>query len=64
MNNLENEINKMKSLAYKGRFSIYYQPDECLVRTYFKDGSQHKEIGKTLEEAISKMVRFLKSQSL
>lgn len=55
-------IDEMVSLAYKGRFSVYYQPGECLVRTYFKDGSQHKEIGETLEEAISKMISFLKSQ--
>ena len=62
MNDLENKIDELVALAYKGKFSVYYQPDECLVRTYFKDGNQHKETGKTLEEAISKMVSFLKSQ--
>jgi len=59
---LENKIDEMVSLAHKGRFSVYSQPDECLVRTYFKDGNQHKEIGKTIEEAVSKMISFLKSQ--
>jgi hypothetical protein len=62
MNDLGNKISEMASLAYKNRFSIYYQPDECLVRTYFKDGSQHKETGKTIEEAVSKMISFLKGQ--
>lgn len=59
---MEEKIKELISLAYKSKFSIYYQPDECLVRTYFKDGNQHKETGETIEEAVSKMVNFLKSQ--
>jgi hypothetical protein len=57
---MEEKIKELIFLAYKNRFSIYYKPNECLVRTYFKDGNQHKEIGKTVEEAIEKMVAFLK----
>lgn len=58
--NMEEKIKELISLAYKNRFSIYYKPNECLIRTYFKDGSQHKEIGKTVEETVGKMVAFLK----
>ena len=58
---MDKELKEMILLAYKNRFSLYYKPEECLVRTYYKDGSQHKETGKTIEEAISKMVTFLKS---
>lgn len=53
----------MISLSYKNRFSLYYKPGDCLVRTYFRDGSQHKETGKTIEDAIKRMVIFLKSQN-
>ena len=57
---LEKEIKELISLSYKNRFSIYYKPGCCLVRTYFKNGKQHKEIGKTITEAITKMINFLK----
>lgn len=53
-------MNEMITLAYKNRFSLYYKPDECIVRTYFSDGSQHKETAVTILEAISKMIVFLK----
>jgi len=60
---MEKEIKKLISLSYKNRFSIYYKPRCCLVRTYFKDGSQHKETGKTIIEAITKMINFLKDKT-
>lgn len=59
---MEKEIKEIISLSYKNRFSIYYKPDYCLVRTYFKNGSQHKEVGKTVIEAITKIIGFLRSQ--
>lgn len=59
---MEKEIEEIISLSYKNRFSIYYKPGYCLVRTYFKDGSQHKEVGKTIIEAVTKMINFLKSR--
>lgn len=58
---MEEKIKELISLAYKNRFSLYYKPEECLVRTYFKDGSQHKETGKALKEVIDKMIVFLKT---
>jgi len=58
---MENQIQELISLAQKNTFSLYYKPGECLVRTYFSGGSQHKETGKTLEEAITKMITFLKT---
>lgn len=61
---MEKEIKELISLAYKNRFSIYYKPDCCLIRTYFKDGSQHKETGKTITEAINKTVGFLKTRKM
>jgi len=57
----EKDIKELISLAHKNRFSLYYKPEECLVRTYFKDGSQHKEIATTIEDAIKKMIAFLKN---
>lgn len=59
--NMEEKIKELISLAYKSRFSLYYKPSECLVRTYFNDGTQHKEIGNTIQEALDKMIVFLKS---
>ncbi len=61
--NMEEKIKKLTSLSYKNRFSIYYKPDLCLVRTYFKNGSQHKETDKTVIGAITKMIDFLRNQS-
>lgn len=60
---MEKEIEEMISLAYKNKFSLYYKPNDCLIRTYLRDGSQHKEAGKTMKEAIIKMIIFLKSLS-
>jgi len=59
---MEKEIEEIISLSYKNRFSLYYKPDYCLVRTYLKDGSQHKEVDKTFMGAVTKMVIFLRSQ--
>ena len=56
MNNLLKEIIR---LSYKHRFSMYYKPGLCLIRVYYGDGSQHKETGKTMNEALKKMVDFL-----
>ena len=53
-------IAELTSLAYKSRFSIYYKPNECIVRTYFSDGGQHKETATNIPEAIAKMNGFLK----
>jgi uncharacterized protein with ParB-like and HNH nuclease domain len=58
---MEKEINEIISLAYKNRFSLYYKPDYCLVRVYFRNGSQHKEVGATVIEATTKMVDYLKN---
>ena len=60
---MEEKIKKLISLSYKNRFSIYYKPNLCLVRTYLKDGSQHKETDETMIGAITKMIDFLKDQS-
>ncbi len=58
---MEKEIQELISLSYKGRFSLYHKTDDCLVRIYFKDGSQHKENGKTIIEALNKIITFLKN---
>ncbi|MDR3642482.1 MAG: hypothetical protein P4L74_02525 [Candidatus Doudnabacteria bacterium] len=58
---MENQFQELISLAHKNTFSLYYKPGDCLVRTYFSGGSQHKETGETLEEAVAKMVEFLKT---
>lgn len=60
---MEKEINEIILLAYKNRFSLYYKPGYCLARVYFEDGSQHKEIGATIIEAVTKMVNYLKNQN-
>lgn len=60
---MEEKIKELILLSYKNRFSIYYKPNLCLVRTYLKDGSQHKEIGETMVGAITKMIDFLNDQS-
>ena len=59
---MEKEIKELIPLSYKNRFTIYYKPGCCLARTYFKDGNQHKETGKTITEAITKMINFLKDK--
>ena len=59
---MEKELKELISLSYKNRFSIYYKPGYCLVRTYYKDGNQRKEIGETIIEAVNKTISFLKSQ--
>lgn len=56
---MEDLIQTIKKFAPKGRFSLYHKPEETLVRIYFKNGSQHREIGSTLEEALQKMVNYL-----
>lgn len=53
------KLEKIKKLAYKNRFSLYYNKNYCLIRVYYKGGGQHKEIGVDLEEAIDKMINFL-----
>jgi len=60
---MEKEINGIILLAYKNRFSLYYKPGHCLARVYFKDGSQHKEVGVTIIETINKMVDYLRKQN-
>jgi hypothetical protein len=60
---MEKKIEKLISLSYKNRFSIYYKPNLCLIRTYFKNGSQHKETDETMAGAITKMVDFLDAHS-
>ncbi len=60
---MEKQINEIILLAYKNRFSIYYKPGHCLVRVYFKNGSQHKEVGETIIDAVAKMVNYLKNQN-
>lgn len=57
---MENEIKEIISMAYKNRFSLYYKPGYCIMRIYRKDGSQHKEIGENMEEAINKTLTYLK----
>jgi len=52
-------INKIIELSYKNQFSLYYKPGGCLVRVYYANSLQHKEAGKTLEEALELMVAFL-----
>lgn len=59
---MKENFEEIISLSYKNRFSMYYKPGCCLIRTYFSDGKQHKEIGKTITETIDKMTKFLKSQ--
>ncbi len=59
---MNDKIEEMVRLAYKNRFSLYYKPGECLVRTYYNDGSQHKEVAETIPEAVDKMIAFLKKQ--
>ena len=54
---MENKLEKIRSLAYKNRFSLYYKPNYCLIRVYYSDGSQHKEEGQDLEEAANKMLK-------
>lgn len=61
---MEEKINELISLSYKNSFSIYYKPNACLVRTYFKNGSQHKEVDETIIGAITKMINFLKKQCI
>lgn len=53
---VEELIKKLKSKAYKGRFSIYHKEEETLVRTYNPDGSQQKYVGETIEEALLKAI--------
>jgi len=60
---MEKKIRKIILLSYKNRFSIYYKPGHCLVKTYFKNGSQHKETGKTIAKALSKMIDFLSEKN-
>lgn len=59
---MDEKLRELESLAYKNRYSIYYQPGECLVRTYFKDGTQHKEIAESLVGAVDQMILFLINQ--
>lgn len=59
---MEEKINELISLSYKGRFSLYYKPGECLIRIYYQDGSQHKEVGSDLIEALDKMLVFLSAR--
>lgn len=59
---MEKEFEELIFLSYKNRFSIYYKPGHCLIRTYFKNGSQHKEIDETMLKAINKMINFLKNK--
>ncbi|MFZ3054535.1 MAG: hypothetical protein WA091_00935 [Minisyncoccales bacterium] len=56
---MKNKLEHIISKAYKNRFSLYYKPKYCLLRVYKKDGSQHKEIGETIDEAINKMLDYL-----
>lgn len=53
-------FNELIKLAYKNRFSIYYKPNNVLLKVYFNNGKQHKENEKTIEECIVKTIEFLK----
>lgn len=59
--NILDKLKKVEELAYKSRFSIYYKPDKCILRVYYSDGKQHKEIASSLDEALNKMINFLAS---
>lgn len=56
---MEEKINKISELSYKNRFSVYYKPNDVLIRIYYPNGNQHKVSGKTLDECLDKMITFL-----
>ncbi len=58
---MENKLKHIILKSYKNRFSLYYKPRCCLLRIYKNDGSQHKEMGETIDKAIDRMLGYLES---
>lgn len=61
---MDNLIRKLTQLSYKSRFNIYNKEGVCLVRVYFKDGTQHKEVGFDILDALNKMINYLEIANL